>query len=135
MNKTFSISHPVGIELTSELKESELWSVSGVKERDMYNGWVWYDLPTAEIQEKSVIFSISFFKKDIRKINIGLIDPDLYGSGWDEWSEEKELLRIEHIREWLTAIGYKSGKYSWGEVWVGYDSKGGSGYGSIRFPG
>ena len=133
MKESFSLRHPVGINISSGLTESDLRSIPGVKERDMLNGWVCYDLSAAEIQGQSVIFCICFFKENIRKINVFLANPEIYGSGWDEWSEEKELLRSEHTGEWLTSVGYEPGKYSWGEVWMGYDSKGGQGYGSIRF--
>jgi len=133
MDKEFLLLHPSGIKISPALKIEDLGKIKEIKERDMLNGWVWFDLPAVEINGKDVIFNLSFFKNQIKSVNISVSDPHLYGSDWENSSEEKELLRAKHTGEWLTAIGYTPGKYSWGEVWAGYDSKGGSGYGSIRF--
>ncbi len=74
-----------------------------------------------------------FHNSVLELISFCVVDPGLYGKSWDDWSEEKEKLCAKHTGEWLVSNGYKIGKFSWGEVWVGYDSKGGSGHGSIRY--
>ncbi len=131
--KDFCILHPSGVEISSKLVESDISSIGGVKSRDLQTGWVWYDLPSATIHDKNIIFSIAFFNGKLNNIDIALDDPELYGASWSDWDENKEKLRAKNTGEWLGAIGYKLGSYSWGRIQTFYDSKGGCGYASVRY--
>lgn len=99
----------------------------------MGNGYVWYTIPEHQILGKNVIFDLCFLNGKIYSINFWLHDDTLYGSSWDDWSEEKEKLRADDTVSWVIAIGYQPGKYSWGEIWAGLDKKEGLGGGGVRY--
>ncbi len=107
--------------------------MKGTNKQDMGTGYVWYSLPVAAIDGKDLSVSLCFHDGVLDSLRISVVDPDQYGSGWDDWSEEKERLCAKHTEDWLRAAGYPTGRFAWGEVWAGYDSKGGSGGGGIRY--
>ena len=129
----FSIELPSGITISSVVTETEVSAQPDVNKRDMGNGYVWYTFPESEIESEIVIFSLCFFEGAIQSLSISLSNPELYGGGWDEFSETKEKARAKDTEKWLSSIGYKTGKYSWGEIWVGYDSKGGFGNAVVQY--
>jgi len=129
----FYLLHPCGIEISSELEELAVESLENLTKRDMETGWVWYDLPIGEIQGVEVHVSLCFKGGVLESISFALKDEQLYGSSWDDWSREKEILRGKDTAEWLKRQGYEIGSHVWGEVWAGFDEKGGSGGGGIRF--
>ena len=133
MQSKFSLNYPGGPVISSSLTPGELAVIPGVKERDMYNGWTWYDLPETEIQGKRAIIRLAFYKEQLSRIDVSLTDPSRYGSTWENWSESGERLRAEDTAQWLASLGYGPGEYVWGDVWRGYDSKGGQGYARICF--
>ncbi|MDP1539462.1 MAG: hypothetical protein Q8L72_02260 [Moraxellaceae bacterium] len=122
-----------GIVLCSELSESTVSSFPDVNQRDMKNGYVWYTLPIVDINGESVVFSLCFFNSRIQSLSISIANPQKYGSSWNDFSESKEKLRAKDTEKWLSSIGYQVGKYLWGAVWAGYDSKGGFGHAVVRY--
>lgn len=122
-----------GITLSSELSESDVSALPDVHQRDMKNGYFWYTLPTIAIHGESVGFSLCFFSSKIESISIFVTNVQKYGASWNDFSESKEKLRAKDTEKWLSGIGYRVGKYSWGEVWAGYDSKSGFGHAVIRY--
>ncbi|MEW8439689.1 MAG: hypothetical protein AB2689_16195 [Candidatus Thiodiazotropha taylori] len=129
----FTVKLPDGIVISSELKEEDISSVREVKKHDMKNGYVWYYLPAVELHNENIVFSLCFYNGTIDSLNISIFNPELYGHGWNDWSEEKEKACAKDTESWLLSIGYRTGKYSWGEIWAGYDSKGGSGHAGVRY--
>ena len=129
----FKLDLPNGITISSVLSETEVSVLSDVNKRDMKNGYVWYSFPSTEVKGKKISFELCFFEGVIQSINIAMLNSELYGGGWNDFSETKEKKRAKDTEKWLSSIGYKIGKYSWGEVWAGYDSKGGSGCGVVRY--
>src|SRR5690606_17793481 len=99
----------------------------------MKNSYVWYTLPTVDINGELVVFSLCFFSSRIQSLSISIANTQKYGSCWNDFSEAKEKLRAKDTEKWLSSIGYQTGKYSWGEVWAGYDSKGGFGHAVVRY--
>jgi len=131
--KEFLVRHQCGVVISRELKEFAMAEIGNIEKRDIGNGYVWYSLPKAEVLGKNVLFSLCFFKGNLSRVDFSLSDPMLYGSSWDDWSEEKERLCASHTRQWLSDNGYYLGLYSWGEIWANYDPKGGSGGGGVIY--
>ena len=129
----FKINHPLGFTISKELKVIEITSVSKFKKDDIGNGYVWYDLPKTEIFGKKLTFRVCFYNGTLDSFSFAVDAPEIYGNSWDDWSKEKEILRANHTREWIEKNGYKVGKFKWGEIWTGYNSKDGSGGGNVRF--
>lgn len=129
----FRLDLPNRIIISSVLSETEVSALPDVNKRDIKNGYVWYSFPATEIKGEKIVFSICFFEGKIKSLNISISNPELYGGGWSDFSETKEKARAKDIEKWLSSIGYKTGKYSWGEIWAGYDSKGGSGHAVVQY--
>lgn len=122
-----------GLTLLSELSELEVSVYQDVHKRDMGNGYVWYSLLPVEMNGEKIVFNLCFFGAKLQNVNISLTNPELYGSSWNDFSEDKEKIRAKDTEKWLANIGYKTGKYAWGEVWAGFDSKGGIGHAIVRY--
>lgn len=129
----FEIKLPNGIVLSSELTEGVVSKLPDVQPREIGNGYVWYLLPTFEIDAVQVVFDLCFWEGNLKDINLSLSNPDLYGNSWNDFSEAKETLRAKHTEKWLASKGYSVGKYTWGSVWAGYDGKGGVGHAVVRY--
>ena len=129
----FKLELKNGITICSALPESEVAIVPGVNKRDIKNGYVWYAFPPIEINGGQVVFNLCFFQSKIQSLNISISNQEKYGDSWNDFSEAKEKLRAKDTEKWLSNIGHKVGKYSWGEIWAGYDSKGGFGHGVVRY--
>jgi len=127
------IDHPSGLTISPNLNENSAARIEGIVKKDMGTGYVWYYMPPADFSGAQVSFSLCFNSGSLESLSVCLIDSEQYGSGWDDWSEDKEQLRAKHTGEWLSSIGLSEGHHQWGDVWVGYDSKGGCGNGVIRF--
>lgn len=133
MNKEFVLEHPCGIIISRLLSEAEVQGLDGVKKNDMQTGYVWYSLPLAAINRSTVAISLCFHHGVLDSLNMARVDPALHGESWSDWTEEKERLRARHTEDWLHKIGYTPGTYAWGEVWAGYDAKGGNGHAGVRY--
>ncbi len=131
--REFTIKLPDGIIISSKLKEEDISSIRESKNRDMNNGYVWYYLPVVELHNENIVLSLCFYNGVIDSLTISIFNPELYGHDWNDWSEKKEKACAKDTENWLTSIGYETGKYSWGEIWAGYDSKGGSGSAGVRY--
>jgi hypothetical protein len=133
--KEFQLLHPSGLHISRDLSEiSFLDSAVGqdAPRTDMHTGWVWYRLPPFPDSDITVGISLGFNAGKLA--DVSLTDTDLkYGSGWSEWSEDKERLRARNIGEWLVRKGFAVGSHSWGEVWAGFDAKGGFGGAKVRY--
>lgn len=133
MNNEFVLEHPRGIIISRDLSESEVHRLEGTKKNDMSTGYVWYSLPLSAINGSSVAISLCFHQGVIDSLNMALVDPTLYGGSWSDWTEDKERLRAQHTEDWLRTIGYTPGTFAWGEIWAGYDVKGGNGHAGVRY--
>lgn len=132
--KIFKIFHPLGFDIGPNLNSKELSFFEDIKVRNMNTGWIWYDLPVKEIQNKNVIISLGFNNEKLEMIDLALDDAKLYGGpNWSDYDERKEKLRAKDTEIWLKSIGYNIGKYFWGEIWADYDPRSGSGSAGIRF--
>ena len=129
----FVLQHPCGLTISRRLAESDLAAVPGATREDMGTGFVWFSLPLASIGGSKVAMRLCFQGSALGSLHVALADPGLYGGRWGDWSEEKERLRAKHTEDWLRTLGFPTGTYTWGEVWAGYDPKGASGGGVIRF--
>ena len=130
----FEIRHPAGLPITPFLREQELLAAlpsCAQEKRSMGNGWVWYSLPRFEADGKVIVISLAFRESLFKELHVSDASAR-FGTGWDEWSEEKERQRAESSAEWLRSLGFQAGRYSWGEVWGGYDPKGGFGLAGVR---
>ena len=130
----FKLSHPVGVEISAILKETDVSALLGINKRDMNNGYVWYYLKSVIISGEAISFNLCFFQGALKEISLVLSNPELYGSGdWNDWSEEKERARAKDTERWLNSMGFNVGSYQWGVIWAGYDLKGARGSAGIRY--
>jgi hypothetical protein len=129
----FELPHPSGLLIRYGLPEADVGAIPGVRRRDMRNGYVWYDLPRAEIAGQMVAISICFFNGTLNSLSLAVEDEKLYGASWGDWSAEKERARVEAIRRWFADVGYPVGAYGWGIVYAETDMKTGDGCGGVRF--
>ena len=131
MPKELDLMHPCGLHIAKGLSERGVNAIDGVQTRDMQTGYVWYNLPQGEIAGRVVAMSLCFFKQQLDRLSVAVIDEALYGSSWDDWTAEKEEVRAVATGRWLADVGYVVGKYPWGTVHAGTDPKTGDGSGSI----
>jgi hypothetical protein len=133
-SSSFTLLHPCGLHIRSDMPESEAASVPGVSARDMKTGYVWCDLPDGTIAGDDIAMSICLYMGTLYMLTIAVVDPR-FGSEWSDWSEAKEQARTAATGDWLARVGYQPGRYSWGEVWAEFDGKSGGGGGGVRFAG
>jgi hypothetical protein len=50
-------------------------------------------------------------------------DHPKFGSNWSDWSVEKEMARMEWLKEFLVRAGAPVGTYSWGKVSAASDAR------------
>jgi len=65
-----------------------------------------------------------FSGNTIEMVSLTVLD-DMYGTSWDDWSEEKEMERKKYHDEWLEFYIDLKSPYSfpWGEIISVYDSR------------
>jgi hypothetical protein len=134
-NKEFQLLHPAGLHVSRHLSEvSFLDSAVGrdARRTDMHTGWVWYRLPVFRDDGIMVGIALGFNSGMLEQISLSDVDPK-FGTGWSEWSAEKEQQRANSIGNWLDGKGFPARSYDWGEVWAGFDSKGGFGSATVRY--
>lgn len=129
----FELTLSNGINIYANLKELEISSLENIRKNDMNTGYVWYSFEPCEVLGEKIHISICFYKGKCDSISLALYNPEKYGAGWDDWSEEKEKACAKDTENWLAKIGYPTGNYSWGTIWAGYDPKGGLGHAGVRF--
>jgi hypothetical protein len=117
--------------LDEEALRSALPELQGSR-ADMRTGWVWYTLPVFASLGTLLGVSLGFNRGVLETISLADCSSE-FGTSWEEWSKEKQSARAASISAWLTRHGYPPGSYSWGDVWVGYDAKSGSGSARVRF--
>lgn len=128
----FSLWHPCGLQIERGLREAALSALTGIERKDMQTGYVWYRLPRAEIAGHTLSMSLCFHHGYLDSISVAVADPS-YGTGWADWSEDKQKACAAATQRWLATIGYEVGTYPWGVVWAGVDPKTLDGSGGIRF--
>jgi hypothetical protein len=129
----FVLSHPCGLRIQKGLQEAEVRAVDGVRAEDMGTGYIWYDLPEAEIAGQRVVMRLCFFQFKLESLSVAVASRELYGSSWADSSEEKEKARAKATQRWLADVGYAVGTYPWGIVYAGFDARTGGGSGGVRF--
>ena len=129
----FLYEHPCGLRIGRALREDEVAALCGGETRDMGNGFVWRPLPVAEVEGGVLVMSLCFYRGTLVTANVRVGDPAAVGQGWENWSEAEERACVKRTEKWLRTLGYRPGNYRWCEIFTGYDAKGGSGGGVIRF--
>ena len=74
-----------------------------------------------EVAEFKVVFTLWNFQGS-PAIEISVGHPS-FGTGWNDWSEEKEQKKLEWLKSFLVNAGASIGVYSWGKVTAQYDPK------------
>lgn len=132
----FELQYPEGLRVHWGLTEEGLLEFQtrlDLNRRDIGTGWVSYQLPPLRDGGMVIGVELSFYGGSLKSLSVFHSDEAAYGSGWGEWSAEKEELRARRTREWLSSRGFPVGKYGWGEVRAVYDPKSGFGAGVVRF--
>jgi hypothetical protein len=131
----FELHHPSGLNVSHVLTEQETLSVIPEmieSKQDMGTGWVWYRMPAFTDGDVVVGISLGFNHGILEQMSIADINTQ-YGANWSEWSEEKEIHRAKSIAAWLYKHGFPTGQYPWGDIWCGYDAKGGFGSATVHY--
>jgi hypothetical protein len=123
--KSFLLQHPSGFSISAQFTEEDA-AKSGQLTVKHSNGYNWYSLPVWKEPNFVIGLSLCFFYGKLVHVHLAAID-DAFGTSWDDWSEEKERLRIKKTNEWLEKNDLKAGTYDWGTVSCGYDRKADSG--------
>jgi hypothetical protein len=129
----FSFEHDSGIRISRALTIAEVERVAGVRRADMTTGYIWYYLPETKTGSTRILVSLCFCRDQLDSVSFAASNPELYGSNWSEWTEPKEQMRARDTEAFLRHLGFPQGEYDWGDVWAGYDSKGGSGHATIKY--
>lgn len=129
--RDFILQHPGGLGISALLTEADLngFNCSRI---DMGTGWVWYQLPVYQEEDVIVGIGLGFNSGHLQQISVS-DTHEKSGLGWENWSEQQEILRAESIGNWLARKGFPPGSYSWGVVSSGYDPKSGFGAAVVRF--
>lgn len=126
MSSRFQLYLSNGVRLSHDMTPANVESVAGCTKSDMKTGYVWYSYPEVEIDRSPVCVALCFFGSQLETISLALTDSK-YGTGWNDWSEEKERQRAKDTSKLLEKFGFHDGNYGWGCIWSGFEPKGGSG--------
>jgi hypothetical protein len=131
--KTGELILSSGIILSSRLTRSTfLSSAVGARANVEVKNEPWCSFRFEE-SEDSWIVVVYFKEEQLEAVNLSINDPE-YGTGWEDWSEERELDRKQAHDRWLRSNGFvPRNKYSWGSVWSDYDPKSGASMIVIRY--
>jgi hypothetical protein len=127
--KMLHIKHADGFVISAELSESAVQAF-GQHSNTTSNGYTWYSLPVLKDGEFNISISLCFYSGKLIHINLSALGAQ-FGSSWDDFTEEKEFARVKETNAWLAQNNLKTGTYSWGTVYCGYDQKAASGYAAI----
>ena len=128
----FAFDYSSGLRISRDLLELDVASLPGVSPRDMKTGYVWYSIPIETSEHNEIQVDLCFHSGALDSISLDAKDAGI-GRSLSDWSEDKERTRAKRTQDWLTALGYAPGRYSWGDIWAGYDPKSGSGSAVIRY--
>lgn len=131
--KTGELVLSSGAILSSRLTRSAfLSSEEGARANVVVKNEPWCSFSFEE-REDSWIVVVYFKDEHMESVHLSINDSK-YGTGWENWSEEKELERKKAHDRWLRSNGLVPGmQYSWGSVWSDYDPKSGSSMIVIRY--
>ncbi len=103
-------------------------------ELDMGNGWKWYNVRNVKVANLYFIISFGFLDERLKELSLGFskLKYDL-SKGWESCSEKEERQNDVIFNKWLNTELGSERTISWGEVWVGYDEKGGSSSIGLRY--
>lgn len=127
--KTGELTLPSGMVLSPRLTRSLfLSSVEGKQAEVSVKNEPWCSFRFEDRED--LLGVIVFFKGEtLESVHLSVNAPR-FGTGWEDWSEEKELERKQANNQWPKSHGLTPGKrYSWGSVWSDYSPK--SGYSLI----
>ncbi len=125
----FAINHSLGFFIDANFDESKAIQ-HGKFGHEVGNGHRWCSLPVIKYGATEISVSLCYYATKLRHIHFSAQGNE-FGTGWDDFSEEKELKRARKTEQWLESVGLKPGTYSWGTVWCGYDLKASFSYAAI----
>ena len=118
INKSFALS--------SKTKPGELLDYFGqdkVNVKDITNGYFYYFITDVPVDGDRFSFVLIFYGDRLDMIEFGFdYSPD---DTWENWSEEKELRRVEKYNNWLTRQIGNARNFWWGSAWASFDEKSG----------
>ena len=129
----FQICHPSGITIGQKTSPELLASIDGVKHSEISSEHSNYAIPPFEVLGRKVGCIVYVKTGAIEMLSMGIDDAELYGEGWKDVTEEKERRRAKDTADLLAELGVPVGNYSWGTVSAGFDVKGFSGGGHVRY--
>lgn len=130
----FVFDHPCGLTIGRNLAEDAVASLAGGTRGETGNGFAWYHLPEALVEGGVLAMGLCFFDGTLITMHVRVGDPAVTGEhGWENWSEAEERACVKRTEKWLRSLGYAPGNRRWCEIFTGYDARGGSGGGVIRF--
>ena len=125
----FVLQHPLGMIISAQTTEEEA-AKYGQLTRQIENGHNWYSLTLWQEPDIALGLSLCFFYSKLAFVQLAAVD-DKFGTSWDDWSEDKEHLRVNETKAWLERNKLKIGVYDWGTVDCRYDAKSSLGYADI----
>lgn len=118
--------------LVSEFKKMKLFKKS--KDYTINPPYDRYLLPVIKDGEKEILFLLNFNQFG----NLWLIElwdgNENFRTSWNDYSEEKEALGNQSLKEWIHQCGLEIGLHTWGEISLSKDDKNGNTSWIISFP-
>lgn len=93
---------------------------------DVKNGWEHFYLRNIKINDKYFFFDFMFYNEILNRIDFCFYDNPVKNASWNDWSEAKELERLEIFKAWLSKEAGNTEEFAWGKAGAYFDSKGGS---------
>lgn len=103
-------------------------------ERDLGNGWIWYNVRNVKVADQYFIISFGFHDDKLDQLSLVFSNSEHdLSKGWGAWSEQEERQNAVIFSNWLKAELGSEKTFGWGEVWADYDEKDGSSSIGIRY--
>jgi hypothetical protein len=94
-----------------------------------YHGWRLQHCRSAGSE-----FAVEITFEDQRLMMLVMCDQDpRFGTGWDDYSLEKEMALKASHDAWLTRTLGPQREFSWGKVWSGYEDRSGGSMIVVRY--
>ncbi len=96
----------------------------------------WISLEIKNLKTSGFYFNITFrfLKKYLKEVSLVLSEEKFDSKdNWSNWNEQEEREKIKFYQKWIEKeIGIET-EFNWGNIWVGYDAKGGSSSICLRY--
>mgnify|MGYP006896874751 CR=1 FL=1 len=93
---------------------------------DMKTGWKWIRLKAVESDTAKYHIGLAFNNGELQLLDfiVDTKDSDPSENGYDNWSAQKEQIRLKEFEKWLTNEIGQQRTFEWGKIQAEFDPKG-----------